>query len=148
MILQRELMSEALFAEAEPLVQASFKRFDPFPDLPLDIDLEGYIAAEQSDVLRVYTARENGILLGYAVFIVAPSLRRRYLIQANQEMVHAVPERQRQVTPRLLKYAEKALRDEGIGLVYHSGPAGSKFSHLLELFGYPIVATMHAKKMR
>lgn len=147
MNLQREPMTEGLFAEAEPLVRHSFDRFDPFPDLPLDIDVRGYVAMEAVGALRIYTARENGVLLGYAVFIVAKSLRRKYLVQAQQDMVHAVLERQRQVTPRLLKYAEKALREEGIGLLFHTSPIGSKFGQLLTVFDYPTVAALHAKRL-
>lgn len=141
MMLQREPMTTALFDEARLLIETHFARFDPFPELPLDVDVAGYEALEDAGCLRIYTARTDH-LRGYAVFMLSRSLRRRYLWQAQQDMLHAESP---MVTRALLKYAEEALREDGVRLIYQSGPMG--FGRLLELFGYREFSRLHAKTL-
>lgn len=136
MRLQPEPVHE-LWQEAEPLLKAAFEAYEPMPELPLEIDRECYERIEQIGLLRVYTARAaSGALLGYAVFILGPSVRRRGLWQAQQDVLHTAPGAGARVSVALIGYAEERLREDGVKLVYHSAPRGHALGRLLERLGY------------
>lgn len=146
-----------LWPELLPMLEVGFKQFDPFPELPLDVDQAMYEALEDVGMLRVYTAREDlrpdnkgaelGNLVGYAVFMVAPSVRRRGTRVASQDVLHTAAQVGPHVTMALVKHAEAALRAEGVNLVYHSSPIGGKFGQLLEMLHYAPTAQSHVKKL-
>ena len=142
--LQRERV-HLLWPEMMPILDAGFREFDPMQDLPLDIDRDVYEALEEGESLRIYTARLDGELVGYAVFVVMRPPRRRYLTLAQQDVVHVIHPHRTRVTKRLISFSERALADEGVKLVYHSSSMGSRFGRLLELMGYRPIAQLHAK---
>ena len=143
MKLQRERV-HGLWEESAQILAAGFSQFDPFPDMPLDIDRALYESMEDTGCLRVYTARIEERLVGYAVFVVSSDPRRRYWLEAQQNVVHASEVR---VTPALVRHAEKALSAEGVKVVYHSSPMGCRFARLLEILGYKPIAQVHAKRL-
>lgn len=143
MKLQREPI-DGLWEEAAQMLADGFARFDPFPDVPLDPDRGLYQNMEILGFVRVYTARDTcGTLLAYACFLVGPSLRRQGERQAQQDVVHSSNPA---VTAWLLRYAERALRDEGVSLIYHSAPTGSRFDQLLAILGYTEVGVNRVKR--
>lgn len=150
MKLAQEPWSQELWQEAQPLIERGFRDLDPFQEVPLDVNVKAYEQLQKLGVLRIYTARvhPSGRLIGYAVFMVAPSIRRRYLIQANQDVLHVDASYQRQAAVALLKYSEICLQTEGVGLIYQSCPIGSRFGALLEKFGYQPALQTYAKLMR
>lgn len=145
--LQREPVDASKWPESLPMLFDGFEEFDPHPELGLDLDLEFYETLERLGRLRAYTARLDARLIGYAIFVVARSPRRRYLTQAQQDTIHVLKEHRPRVTPALVLFAERALRAEGVKLVYHSCPVGSRFGTMLERLGYPAVAQVHAKRL-
>lgn len=50
-----------------------------------DIDWDSYLAASYAGCVRVVTARDNGILVGYSVFTLGNNLRYKNLIEANSD---------------------------------------------------------------
>lgn len=144
--IQREVLTAELIEEGMPMLEAGFLEYDPHPHIPLEIAGDVYLALEGAGKLRVYTARIEGRLVGYAVFIVACSPRRKAVLQAQQDLVHAAKDTAPRVTPRLLRFAEKALRDDGVRLLYHSIPInGCGLGRLLEILGYQPIAQVYAK---
>lgn len=143
--LQRERVHD-LWDESAELLQAGFQEHDPDPGMPLEVDRALYEVLEDAGTLRVYTARQDGRLVGYAVFTVAPSMRRRYLKVATQDLVHVETAIRGRLTAALLRHAERALKTDGVQMIYHSAPVnGFRFGRLLEILGYRQIATVHAK---
>lgn len=143
--LARELV-HGLWEEAAQLLATGWEAYEPFPDLPMEVDRKLYETLEDLGKLRVYTARRRGELQGYAVFIIGASPRRRYLVQAQQDVIHAADP---SVTPALIRYSERALRDDNVQLIYHSTPIkGSRFGKLLEILGYGQIGQVYAKLLR
>ncbi len=134
-----------LWPELLPMLEDGFKVYDPFPGVPLDIDQAMYEALEDAGVLRIYTAREGAELVGYAVFMVGPSPRRRAVITAQQDVLHTSNKVGPHVALALIRHSEAELRAEGVNLVYHSSPIGCKFGQLLEMLHYRPIAQAHAK---
>lgn len=143
--LQRERVHD-LWEESRPLLESGFAEFDPHPEIPLEVNELIYERMEDAGLLRVYTARAEGKLVGYAVFMLAPSARRSSLSQAQQDVIHVEPQHRRRVTAALVRHSENALRAENVKLLYHSAPIkGSRFGRLLEILGYQPVAQMYEK---
>lgn len=135
-----------LWPELLPMLEDGFKVYDPFPGVPLEVDQAMYEALENAGVLRIFTARQDdGELVGYAVFIVAPSPRRRSVIVAQQDVLHTSNKVGPHAALALIRQSEAALRAEGVNLVYHSSPIGCKFGQLLEMLHYRPIAQAHAK---
>jgi len=144
--IQRERV-HGLWDESTDLMAAGAAQFDPWPDLPFDINRRLYETIEEAGCLRVYTARIDGKLVGYAAFVVGTAPRRQYLLEAQQNVVHAEEAVKARVTPALVRHAEKALGAEGVKMVYHSSPMGCRFARLLEILGYKPIAQIHAKRL-
>lgn len=135
-----------LWDEAAVLLAQGFAEFDPHPEIPLDVNRRVYEELEDAGLLRVYTARANGELVGYAVFTLVFSIRRMTLLQAQQDLIHVDRAYRGRTTAALLRYAEKALRADNVKLLYHSTPIkGSGLSRLLEILGYQQIAQVYEK---
>lgn len=136
-----------LWDEMEPLIQHGFQAFDPYPEIPLEVNRGAYEQVEALGVFRLYTARRAGTLVGYVSFIIGPSLRRRQIC-ANQDVLHTTTDGAAWIAKGLIEYSEAELRAEGVQVVYHSLPMGSRFARLLEVEGYPPIMQVNAKILK
>jgi GNAT superfamily N-acetyltransferase len=116
---------------------------------PLDINEETYRALHDAGVLKIFTARSEDRLVGYAVYVLAYSLDRKYILQAQECGLFVLPEfRRGRVALGLLKYADDALAETGCDMVfYHSPAANPKFGELLSRLGYSRVDEVYARRM-
>jgi len=136
-----------LWSEMEALIERGFQAFDPFPEIPLEVNRQAYEQLDTLGVFRLYTARDAGTLVGYASFILAPSLRRRQ-IGAQQDVLHTIEQGAVWISRGLIRHCEKELGAEGVNVVYHSSPMGSRFARLLEVEGYPPIVQVNAKVLK
>lgn len=141
---QRELIADML-EEAKPLTQAHWREIAHYPDIELQPDWEFY---RTSPALRCYTAREDGALIGYAVFGVGRNKHYMGSLQAVQDIAFVHPEHRGTAGVRMLRFAEQELRREGCQVVYHH----TKKSHplmalLLQRMGYEEVDVIYAKRL-
>jgi GNAT superfamily N-acetyltransferase len=145
--MQRETMDQVL-GEIEPLLQMHFAEIAHFQDIPLDPDIGFYRRAEVAGGLRIFTARSDGVLIGYAIFFVRQSAHYRGSRQAMQDILFVAPEKRGStVGPRLITYCDNALRDEGVQVVYHHVKAAHDFSSLLKRLGYQLVDHIYARRL-
>lgn len=147
------LASEKLatyFEEALPLLQRHWREITHYLDIPLNIDLPGYLRMEAADLLRIYTARDRSKLVGYAVFIVGQNSHYHSSPrQAKQDVIYIAPEyRGRSVGVRLIRFCDEMLRAEGVQVVYqHAKLAHPELGRLLEHMGYEAVETTYARRL-
>lgn len=59
-----------VIGDIEPLLHEHWLELAAYPDIPLDPDYAFYERANKMDFLRIYTARKNGELIGYALFTI------------------------------------------------------------------------------
>lgn len=141
----REQASDVVH-EIKPLLEAHWREIAHFDDIPLEPDWQFYMAAK---TLRVFTARDDGRLVGYGIFFISPN--RHYLssIQAVQDILFISPEyRGRTVGPRLIAFCDEQLMLEGAQAVYHHvKPAKLDFGPLLLRMGYEFTDAVYAKRL-
>lgn len=112
----REFYTQALIDEMQPLLRAHYEEIAWRPDkIRLDPDYERYSLLDKLDKLRIYTARVDAELIGYAVFILNPHLHYRENFVAMNDIVFVYPNRRGALAgKKLLTFAEQALRAEGV----------------------------------
>ena len=145
MIFQREYLKDCL-DEARPLLFEHWKEISHYPDIPLDPDEERYYNFEKGGVLRVYTARDEGKIFGYAVFIVNTNAHYKTSLQAMQDIIFIHPER-RGMGGRFILWCDEQLKAEGVQIVFHHIKAKHNFGAMLERFGYELIDLIYGKRL-
>lgn len=132
-------------AEIQPLLEAHWREIAHYQDIALKPDWDFY---RQAKTVRVYTARADGTLIGYGVFFVSHNKHYMGSLQAVQDILFVAPEyRGRTVGPRLIRFCEDMLREEGAQCVYHHVKVAHDFGPLLRAMGYEEVDTIWAKRL-
>ncbi len=141
----------SLLPQVEPLLERHYAEVAhtlPGMDapLPMELDVPSYIALEQAGCLRCYTARRQGVLVGFSAFVVSPSnLHHKGLKFASNDVIAVVPESRGLTGKRLMEYACAQLRAEGVQLVDLSIPKVCDWTRLAEHWGFSATET-HMQK--
>lgn len=145
---QRETFDE-MYSEGGPLIQAHYEEITANPDIPLVPDVDRYHDLENAGKLRVYTARDNGVLIGYAIVVVAYGLHYMTSLQATQDVVYLDPKyRGKSIGYRFLVYVDEELRREKVQVVYqHSKLSHPELGRVLERIGYTAVETVYQRRL-
>lgn len=114
---QRESFSSS-FPEAKLLTQLHYDEIAWKKDkIPLSIDHVKYEAMDRAGSLRVYTARKDNKLVGYAIFIVGRHLHYDTTLYANNDVLYVDPRQRGTAGLRLIDFSEAALKTEGVHVV-------------------------------
>lgn len=141
---QREAVADVL-DEIKPLLELHWREIAHYQDIELDPDYEFY---RSTPAVRVFTARDSGILIGYGVFFVSQNKHYRQSKQAVQDILFVHPEyRGTMVGFRLIRFCDKQLKDEGCQVVYHHMKQAHQFGPLLERAGYELVDLIYGKRL-
>ncbi len=145
---QRERAHD-LWEEIDPLIKAHYKEIASNQDIPLVPDKKKYEEAEENDILRCYTARIDGRLVGYAVFLVNYNMHYSTSKQALQDILFILKsERKGRLGLGLIKYTEAELESEGVELILHHVKIGHpQLQRLLEKLGYSPVDMVLSKRI-
>lgn len=133
-----EKLFPTLINEMRPLLERHWQEValcDAFG--PVDIAEDAYHRAEEGGMLRVYTARRNGALVGYAAYFVLPNLHYRTKPVAESDVFFLAPEeRQGLAGLRLLQFADKALTAEKVAVIINRVKVAHDCGRLFERMGY------------
>lgn len=158
--MQRERPHE-LLDEARPLFEAHFQEIAHYQDIPLDINEEVYLSLEESGMLRCFTARYNGELVGYCVFLIRHSPRYSSSLQANQDILYVDKTRRGAlIGKRLLDYGKERLKAEGVQVEYQHCKASKEIKEaiaailkrhdvgkFLELNGFELIDLIYGRRL-
>lgn len=129
---RRETFAEA-WADAHELVARHVAETIPGAKLRSDY----YDALEQAGHLAVFTARKQGGLCGYAVFVVAPHHQHGDEVWAYQDALYMVPEHRGPEAYSFMYHTDEALRSLGVERVLRFVTCkGPDYSRALEGLGY------------
>jgi GNAT superfamily N-acetyltransferase len=157
---QRERAHE-LLEEARPLYEAHYDEIAFYKDIPLIVNEVEYMRLEETGVLRCYTARHNGDLVGYCVFRVGANVRYSTSIQANQDILYVdKSKRGALIGKRLIEYCHERLKQEGVQLVTQHSKVSPEVKALMaemkdrkdvgrlfELLGYDLIDFVYATRL-
>jgi len=137
-----------LWDEVLPLLHTHWDEIAHFKDIPLDPDIEGYNHLEELGMLRCYTARIDGVLVGYAAFIVRHHPHYMGTLQAQEDVIFLMQEhRKGRVGLGLVMYCDNQLFGEGVQIVGHHAKADHPaLSTILKRSGYELVDLIWLKR--
>jgi hypothetical protein len=113
---QRENVRD-IWPDILPLLVLEHAELTPFPDIPLDIDRDRYDAADALGLLRCYTVRRDGKLVGHAGFGIAGMHHKSTKIVVG-DVLYVHPDHRAEAGLGLIGYALDQLQAEGVVLVY------------------------------
>lgn len=138
-----------LWRELEPLMREHYRELAVDKDIPLCPDTERYEALEQADVLRGYTARREGELIGYAAFFVQRHLHYATSVHASQDVLFLRQDYRRGgLGLRLIAYCERRLAAEGVDVVHHHAKPDTSLAGILARKGYRLQDLIYSKRLR
>lgn len=115
----------------------------------LNIDWTRYCELDATGKLATFVAKREGVIVGYAVFIVQTHIHYRDALVAANSAVYAAPEvRAGRVVLKLLRYAELGLQAQGVQKIYYHVKRSKDFGRLLDHLGYDDVERLYAKVLR
>jgi len=132
--------------EMDPILMKHFLEISANQDIPLDVDKEQYFMLEKVGILKVYTARYEGKLIGYSVYFVRHNPHYRKSLQAAQDVIFIDPER-RGFGKKFINWCDDQLRDYGVQVVYHHVKQKHNFGPMLETMGYKLVDLVYGRRL-
>lgn len=133
--------------DIRPLLASHWDELAAYSDIPLDPDFEFYRRANVADVLRIYTARKNGGLIGYILMTVLKS-HPHYSAQpwSVSDIVLVVKEhRTFGVGSALFDFLERDL--EGFVVQIHTKASHPELGVLLLSRGYAPIEITYSKRL-
>lgn len=114
--------------------------------IKLNPDWEQYAALDASGILKMFTARDNGKLVGYFVLLVNNSLHYKDHVFAVCDIIFVTPEARKGATGyKLLKYAENWCKDNNVSLLNINTKVHIPFDSLLEKTGFKLIERLYSK---
>ena len=105
--------------------------------LPVEFDEELYRKAESFDLLRIFTARSEDALVGYLVVVITPDMHSKGKFLASDDGFFVKKEyRKNGNGVKLLRFAEKCLKEDGFETLHISTTEMNPIDDLLTKMGY------------
>lgn len=115
--------------------------------IKLNPDWSRYEELEQQGIVKCFTAREGGKLVGYFAVIVQRSLHYQDHIFANNDVLFLHPSHRKGLTGmKLIRFAEKCLKDDGVSLLTINTKTHLPFDALLKRMGYIHIENIYSKR--
>lgn len=118
--------------------------------VPLDVDEAAYRSAEARGALVAMTARDDGKLIGYAVYFTRYHPHYRQTFWATNDIFWVTPtSRGAGVGVRLFRFVEETLRGLGVEIMNTSFKlAHPEAKPILEHLGHEAIETVYQKVLR
>lgn len=131
----------------ERLLYRHWEEIAHFKDIPLDVDWPVYETAEAAGKLRIYTVRDGGDLVGYAVYTLGQAPHYKGSLQAIQDVIFLAPEYRRGTAGiQLVAYADTMLKAEGAQVTYHHSKVRNPIDLILRRQRYELIERIWAKR--
>lgn len=135
-----------VWPEIYPLFMEHWHEIAHYKDIPLDPDVELYHRMDSMGMMRVFTAREEGKLVGYSVYFVRSNPHYKSSIQANQDVLF-IQKDKRGFGRDFIKWCDEQLKNEGVQIVHHHVKKAHDFGPMLKRMGYELVDLIYARRL-
>ena len=128
-----------VYVEALPLLEAHYEEIATYKEVKaLNPDVWRYLEIEEKGILRIMTARDDGVMVGYFVSMIMPSLHYKDCSTAINDILYVHPEyRGGTLAYRLFKKALQDLKENtGANLVMIHMKIKHPFRELLTKLGF------------
>jgi len=133
--------------DARPLLEKHWEEIALNKDtIKLNPDWDAYAELEDAGVLKIFTARLDGQLIGYFVVFVKEHLHYKDHLFAYNDILFLTKEYRKGFTgAKLMKFAEKCLKEDGVSVVIVNTKRHKPFDVLLNWLGYKHIENIYSK---
>lgn len=138
---------KACLEESKPLLQKHWDEISHYKDIPLDPDYDQYLKLEELGITRMFSARtKEGMLVGYALFLIRPHIHYKTCIMAYQDIIFIDPSR-RGIGMFFIQFCDEELKKEGINVVSQHVKNKFNFGPMLEKIGYELMDLIYVRRL-
>jgi GNAT superfamily N-acetyltransferase len=114
--------------------------------IKLNPDWDAYHSLEQDGKLKIFTAREQGELVGYFVVIVHRNLHYKDHLFASNDVIFLHPDHRKGRTGiKLVQFSEKCLKEDGVSVLAINTKVHKPFDKLMQFLGFCLVERIYSK---
>ena len=114
--------------------------------IKLNPDWDAYHTLENSDKLKIFTARIKEELVGYFVVITGSNLHYKDHVFAVNDILYLSKEHRKGRTGlKLIKFAEKCLKKDGVSVLSINTKVHKPFDSLMEYMGFNLIERVYSK---
>jgi len=114
--------------------------------IKLNPDWDAYRDLEATQRLRIFTARNDGELVGYFVVLVGRGLHYKDHVFAANDIIFLHKDHRRGMAGvRLIKFAEACLMSDGVSVLTINTKTQRPFDFVLERLGFGLVERVYSK---
>lgn len=118
-------------------------------NIKLNPDWHTYHLLEDANVLKIFTARNEGVLVGYFVVLVKHNIHYKdHLFATNDVLFLSEDFRKGRTGVDLLKFAENCLKEDGVSVLTINTKCHKPFDRLLDWLGYTQIERVYSKYLR
>jgi DNA-binding Lrp family transcriptional regulator len=134
--------------DGEPLLRRHWAEIAHYQDIPYAPRWEVYETLERAGILRIYTARLDGDLIGYAVYALGYNMHYGSSLEATEDVLFLVPEQRKgRVGLKLIKFTDALLKVEGVQLVKRHVKFAHDHGRILQRMGYEAIDAIYGKRL-
>lgn len=133
--------------ELQPLLDLHWQQIALNKDkIKLKPDWQKYIAMNNAGLLFLYSARQDGKLVGYFVLTASTSMHYADHLFAICDIIFIHPDYRRgSAGAKLIKFAEKHLKSIGVSCIYINTKIHAPFDALLDKLQYTCIERVYSK---
>lgn len=133
--------------DMKPLLDKHWAETEPNQDtIKLDPDWKHYSALDSAGILRIFTARNNGDLVGYCVVMISKSIHHKDHLFASTDVIYVKPEfRKSTLGADLLKFSEAHCKESGASLMTLNMKVDFPFDGLMQRMGFHLLERVYHK---
>ena len=146
---QQEFLSQVQ-PDIEPLINLHWKEIALNQDkIKLNPDWEAYANLEAEGKLQVFTAREGDLLVGYFVVTLGYNIHYKDHMCASNDVIYMHKDYRKGFAGiRLIKFAEKTLREDGVSTLTINTKIHQPFDKVLERLKFKPIERVYSKYLR
>jgi hypothetical protein len=132
--------------EITPLFQNHWDEVDLFVDLGMNPNWVVYKELQEAERLKCITVRDDDLLVGYAVWVINPSLHFADYLLGTNDLLYLKPEyRHSEISKDLLAFSESILKEAAVDVAFINMKTYATYENLAESCGYFNVESVFTK---
>ena len=143
---QQEFL-DSVVEEAKGLLESHWDEIALNKDkIKINPDWDTYYALQEQGKLDIFTARDEGVLVGYFVVFVSPHIHYKDHLFAKNDLLYLAPSHRKGFTGvKLIKFAEKMLKEDGVSVLVVNTKNHKPFHKLMKFLGFTSEDTEYTK---
>lgn len=143
---QQEFL-DSVVDDTKPLLEEHWEEVALNKDkIKINPDWDAYYTLEGQGNLKIFTARSEGVLVGYFVVLVSPHIHYKDHLFAKNDLIYLSPEYRKGFTGvKLIKFAEKCLKEDGVSVMVVNTKNHKPFHKIMEFLKFSPAETLYSK---